>query len=94
MDQILFGSVYEYFLNMDTNSENCQIWMIVLGKMIFEFKIVQDYKELKVQMYKPIWDLVFKCNGSGRQFNSIQFSQKYSNLRNERKKKIKQEHKM
>jgi hypothetical protein len=54
MDQILFGSVYEYFLNMDTNSENCQIWMIVLGKMIFEFKIVQDYKELKVQMYKPI----------------------------------------
>jgi hypothetical protein len=30
---------------------------------------------------------VFKCNGSGRQSNSIQFSQEYSNQRNERKKR-------
>jgi hypothetical protein len=36
-------------------------------------------------MYKPIWGLVFKCNGSERQFNLIQFSQEYSNQRNERK---------
>jgi hypothetical protein len=38
-------------------------------------------------MYKPIWGLVFKCNGSVRQFNSIQFSQEYSNQRNKRKEK-------
>jgi hypothetical protein len=36
-------------------------------------------------MYKPVWDLMFKCNGSGIQFKSIQFSQKYSNQRNVRK---------
>jgi hypothetical protein len=40
-------------------------------------------------MYKSIWDLVFKYNDSGKQFNLIQFSQEYSNQRNERKKKIK-----
>jgi hypothetical protein len=40
-------------------------------------------------MYKLIWGLVFKWNGSGRQFNSIQFSQEYNNQRNERKKKEK-----
>jgi hypothetical protein len=40
-------------------------------------------------MYKPIWGLVFKCNGSGRQLNSIQFSREYSNQRNERKRKRK-----
>jgi hypothetical protein len=34
-----------------------------------------------------IWDLVFKCNGSGIQFNKIQFSQEYSNQRNVRKEK-------
>jgi hypothetical protein len=48
-------------------------------------------------MYKPIWDLMFKCNGNGIQFKSIQFSQEYSNKRNMRKKeeeKINQEHKM
>jgi hypothetical protein len=48
-------------------------------------------------MYIPIWDLMFKCNGSGIQFKSIQFSQEYSNQRNVRKKKeekINQEHKM
>jgi hypothetical protein len=38
-------------------------------------------------MYKPIWGLVFKCNGSGIQFISIQFSQEYSNQRNIRKEK-------
>jgi hypothetical protein len=57
---------------------------------------VQECKEPNVEIYKPIWGLVFKYNGSGRQFNSIQFSQEYSNQRNKRKKKenIKQEHKM
>jgi hypothetical protein len=56
---------------------------------------MQECKEPKVEMYKSIWDLMFKCNGSGIQFNSIQFSQEYSNQRNMRKKeKIKQEHKM
>jgi hypothetical protein len=40
---------------------------------------MQECKELKVEMYKPIWGLVFKCNGSGIQFNTIQFSQEYSN---------------
>jgi hypothetical protein len=55
---------------------------------------MQHCKEPKIEMYKPIWGLVFKCNGSGRQFNSILFSQQYSNQRNKRKKKIKQEHKM
>jgi hypothetical protein len=65
--------------------------------VVLKVKIVQEYKEHKVEMYKPIWGLVFKCNGSGIQFNSIQFSQEYSNQRNVRKKeeeKIKQEHKM
>jgi hypothetical protein len=56
--------------------------------------IVHDCKESKVEIYKSIWGLVFKCNDSGRQFNSTQFSQKYNNQRNERKEKIKQEHKM
>jgi hypothetical protein len=37
-------------------------------------------------MYKPSWGLMFKCNGSGIQFNSIRFSQEYSNQRNMRKK--------
>jgi hypothetical protein len=37
-------------------------------------------------MYKSIWGLVFKCNGSEIQFNSIQFSQEYSNQINVRKK--------
>jgi hypothetical protein len=59
--------------------------------MVLKVKIVQDCKEPKVEIYKPIWSLVFKCNDSGRQFNSFQFSQEYSNQRNERKenKKIK-----
>jgi hypothetical protein len=62
--------------------------------VILNVKIVQEYKRSKVKMYKSIWDLVFKCNGSGIQFNSIQFSQEYSNQRNVRKEKIKQEQKM
>jgi hypothetical protein len=37
-------------------------------------------------MYKSIWDLMFKCNGSKIQFKSIQFSQEYINQRNMRKK--------
>jgi transcriptional regulator of NAD metabolism len=47
-------------------------------------------------MYKPIWDLIFKCNGSEIQFNLIQFSQEYIAIKEmwEKKKKIKQEHKM
>jgi hypothetical protein len=36
-------------------------------------------------MYKPVWGLMFKCNGSGIQFKSIQFSQEYNNQRNVRK---------
>jgi hypothetical protein len=31
---------------------------------------VQDCKEPKVEIYKLIWGLVFKCNDNGRQFNS------------------------
>jgi hypothetical protein len=50
-------------------------------------KIVQECKELKVEMYKLIWGLVFKYNGSKIQFNSIQFSQEYSNQINMRKEK-------
>jgi hypothetical protein len=48
---------------------------------------VQECKEPKVEMYKSIWDLMFKCNDSGIQFKSIQFSQEYSNQRNMRKEK-------
>jgi hypothetical protein len=56
---------------------------------------VQECKEPKVEIYKPICGLMFKCNGSGIRFKSIQFSQEYNNQRNVRKKvKIKQEHKM
>jgi hypothetical protein len=49
--------------------------LIHLVKMIFKAKKMQECKESKVEMYKPIWGLVFKYNGSGRQFNLIQFSQ-------------------
>jgi hypothetical protein len=38
-------------------------------------------------MYKSIWGLMFKCNDSGIQFKSIQFSQEYSNQWNMRKEK-------
>jgi hypothetical protein len=55
--------------------------------MVLKVKIVQKYKEPKVEIYKLIWDLVFKYNGSGIQFNSIQFSQEYSNQRNVRKER-------
>jgi hypothetical protein len=50
-------------------------------------KIVQECKKPKVEMYKPIWGLMFNCNGSGIQFKSIKFSQEYSNQRNMRKEK-------
>jgi hypothetical protein len=46
---------------------------------------VQECKEPKVEMYKLIWGLMFKSNGSGIRFKSIQFSQKYNNQRNMRK---------
>jgi hypothetical protein len=42
-------------------------------------------QEPKVEMYKSIWGLMFKCNGSGIIFKLIQFSQEYSNQRNVRK---------
>jgi hypothetical protein len=48
---------------------------------------MQECKEPKVEIYIPIWGLMFKCNGIGIQFKSIQFSQEYSNQRNVRKKK-------
>jgi hypothetical protein len=54
--------------------------------VVLNVKIVQEYKESKVEIYKPIWGLVFKCNNSGIQFNLIQFSHEYSNNRNVRKK--------
>jgi uncharacterized protein YajQ (UPF0234 family) len=43
---------------------------------------VQECKEPKVEMYKSIWDLMFKCNDSRIQFKSIQFSQEYNNQGN------------
>jgi hypothetical protein len=46
---------------------------------------VQECKELKVEMYKPIWGLMFKCNDSRIRFKSIQFSQEYNNQINVRK---------
>jgi hypothetical protein len=55
--------------------------------VVLKVKIVQKYKEPKVEMYKSIWGLVFKCNDSEIQFNSIQLSQEYSNQRNVRKEK-------
>jgi hypothetical protein len=55
--------------------------------VILKVKIVQEYKEPKLKMYKPIWGLVFKCNDSGIQLNLIQFSQEYNNRRNVRKKR-------
>jgi hypothetical protein len=66
-----------------------------LGWWYWKVKIVQECKEPKVEMYKSIWGLMFKCNGSGIQFKSIQFSQEYSNQKMwEKKSKDKQEHKM
>jgi hypothetical protein len=38
--------------------------------VVLKVKIVQECKKPKVEMYKPIWGLVFKCNVSGIQFNS------------------------
>jgi hypothetical protein len=40
--------------------------MIALGMMVLKINIVQDCKEPKVEMFKQIWGLVFKNNGSGR----------------------------
>jgi hypothetical protein len=55
--------------------------------VVLKVKIVQECKESKVEIYKSIWDLVFKCNDNIIQFNSIQLSQEYSNQSNMRKKK-------
>jgi hypothetical protein len=60
-----------------------------LRMVVLKVKIVQKYKEPKVEMYKSSWGLVFKCNGSRIQFNLIQFSQEYSNQKNVRKEKKK-----
>jgi hypothetical protein len=38
----------------------------VLGWWYLNAKRVQDYKVPSVEMYKPIWGLMFKCNGSGK----------------------------
>jgi hypothetical protein len=48
---------------------------------------MQECKESKVEMYKTIWGLMFKCNDSGIQFKSIQLSQEYNNQINVRKEK-------
>jgi hypothetical protein len=40
--------------------------LMAQGWMIFKAKIVQDCKKSKVEMYKSIWGLVFKCNDNGR----------------------------
>jgi hypothetical protein len=41
-------------------------FVMALTMMVFKARIMRDYKESKVKIYKSIWDLVFKCNGSGR----------------------------
>jgi hypothetical protein len=38
--------------------------LIHLEMIILKVKRVQYCKEPKVEMYKSIWDLVFKCNGN------------------------------
>jgi hypothetical protein len=55
--------------------------------MVLKVKIVQESKKPKVEIYELIWDLVFNCNDNRRQFNSIQLSQEYIEIKeNERKK--------
>jgi hypothetical protein len=39
-----------------------------IGWWYRKVKIVQECKELKVEMYKLIWGLMVKCNGSGIRF--------------------------
>jgi hypothetical protein len=68
---MLRNFLYKYYL---ISFKNLIPNVIALRMMILKVKRVQDYKEPKVEMYKLIWGLVFKCNGSGRQFNLIQFS--------------------
>jgi hypothetical protein len=83
-----FGSKIPQIKQLKLSSRS-DTTLIALGWWYLKAKIVQDCKEPKIEMYKPIWGLVFKYNGSGRQFNSIQFSQEYNNQRIERKEKIK-----
>jgi hypothetical protein len=58
-----------------------------LRRWYWKVKVVQECKEFKVEMYKPIWGLMFKCNDSRIQFKSIQVSQEYNNQRYVRKEK-------
>jgi hypothetical protein len=60
--------------------------------MVLKVKRVQECKKPKVEIYKPIWGLVFKCNDSERQFNSIQFSQEIA-IKEMREKKRKRSNK-
>jgi hypothetical protein len=56
-------------------SLNCKIWSVDFDRsriMILKIKIAQVCKKSKVKMYKPIWSLVFKYNGSEK--NSIWFN--------------------
>jgi hypothetical protein len=70
------------------NIRNIFIFIFDSPRMVvLKVKIVQECKEPKVEMYKPIWGLEFKCNDSRIQFNLFQFSQEYSNQRNVRKKR-------
>jgi hypothetical protein len=39
--------------------------MLALGWWFKRLRIMQDCKEFKVEMYKPICDLVLKCNNGG-----------------------------
>jgi hypothetical protein len=39
--------------------------------VVLKDKIAHEYKEPKVEMYKSMWGLVFKCNDSEIQFNLI-----------------------
>jgi hypothetical protein len=55
-----------YDTNNDDDNKNDSPRMVVL-----KVKIVQECKESNVEIYKLIWGLVFKCNGSGIQFNTI-----------------------
>jgi hypothetical protein len=62
------------FMETDSNSHLTNSTLIISDSprmVVLKVKIVQECKEPKVKMYKHIWGLVFKCNGSGRQFNSI-----------------------
>jgi hypothetical protein len=62
-----FVAIFQHYLY----HKGSRTKLIALGMIVFKVKIVQECKKPKIEMYKLIWGLVFKCNGSGRQFNSI-----------------------